>query len=461
MPGSEALQDSLRADPSLQTPPPSAKTTTPTLTPTPNPTPTPSTPASNTARESSAILPDNFPSALPQYPDAILTEAITPEPIATETSEIVPTPETPETPETLSPSPRATATPSSNPSPAPEASQEPYPWQTRWETTDPIETVRNFYKRELKRQTWTTEQVMLSQAEASFTVRQDAVSAIVRITAGAAGQPTAIAINYTMASATPSAIKTTIASDTNGTPKQPETEATSTARPQSSGVTQFSDLSNPEAIAEPLRSPLAEVAQLGVLTPKTGDRFAPNEPATRREYVRWLFAAHNRIYADRPAEQLRAIAPESSGAIAFQDVPKSDPDFALIQGLAEAGILPSALNGNDTTTQFQPNAPLTRETLVAWKVPLDRRRSLPTATIDALQNTWGFQDTEQITPLALRALLVDFQNGDLSVVRRTFGYTTLFQPKKGVTRAEAAVSLWYFGFQGEGRSAKTALEAKN
>jgi len=454
MPGSKALQDSLSADPSLQTPPPIAKTVAPAPTPAPTPTPTPTpTPASQIPNPATpAVLPDNFPSALPQYPDATLTEVILPEPIAADTSERL---KTPTTPEAISPSPRATAEAISEPfqpSEPSETSTEPYPWQTRWKTTDPIDTVRNFYKRELKRQAWTTEQVMLSQTDASFTVRREAVSAIVRITAGAAGQPTEIAIDY--------AIKATIASGTNTEVNTPGTQA-QPDRPQPSGVTRFSDLSNPEAIAEPLRSSLAEVVKLGVLTPKTGDRFAPNEPATRREYVRWLFAAHNRIYADRPAEQLRAIAPESSGSIAFQDVPKSDSDFAIIQGLAEAGILPSALNGNDTTTQFQPNDPLTRETLVGWKVPLDRRRSLPTATIDALQNTWGFQDTEQIAPLALRALLVDFQNGDLSVVRRTFGYTTLFQPKKVVTRAEAAVSLWYFGFQGEGRSAKTAVTVGN
>jgi hypothetical protein len=37
----------------------------------------------------------------------------------------------------------------------------------------------------------------------------------------------------------------------------------------------------------------------------------------------------------------------------------------------------------------------------------------------------------------------------------------LFQPKKSVTRAEAAASLWYFGIQDQGLSAKDALEAKS
>ncbi|NEQ70571.1 MAG: S-layer homology domain-containing protein, partial [Symploca sp. SIO2D2] len=39
-------------------------------------------------------------------------------------------------------------------------------------------------------------------------------------------------------------------------------------------------------------------------------------------------------------------------------------------------------------------------------------------------------------------------------IRRLLGYTTLFQPKKAVTRAETAAVLWYIGYQGEGISAK-------
>ena len=458
LPGSQALQDSLSADPALQTPSETAASPVPTPSATPpSGTPPSGTSLSGTSPSESAnsdatadgvttVLPDNFPIALPQYPEATLTGVIAPDSAASDATDLTPATDD----ATSESSTDSTVNLEVLDALKVSGNSEPSRWQTRWTTPDPIETVRSFYKRELKRKTWTTQQIMLSQAESSFTVRQANISAIVRIVAGEAGQPTAIAIDYTIAAET--------TADAN-----PKPGATSTTKPDatatSSGTTRFSDLANLDAIAEPLRSSVADVAKLGVLTAKEGDRFAPSDPTLRRDYVRWLFAAHNRIYADRPSEQIRAIAPESSGTIAFQDVPKSDPDFAIIQGLAEAGILPSSLNGNDATTQFQPNDPLTREALVMWKVPLDRRRSLPTATIDALQNTWGFQDTEQITPLALRALLVDFQNGDLSVVRRTFGYTTLFQPKKVVTRAEAAASLWYFGFQGEGRSAKTALES--
>ncbi|NJK54159.1 MAG: S-layer homology domain-containing protein [Leptolyngbyaceae cyanobacterium SU_3_3] len=137
---------------------------------------------------------------------------------------------------------------------------------------------------------------------------------------------------------------------------------------------------------------------------------------------------------------------------------RRDRDFSAIQGLAEAGLLPSSLSGDSTATLFRPDAPLTREEMILWKMPVDMRQALPTATIDSVKQTWGFQDAARIESRALRAVLADFQNGDQSNLRRAFGYTTLFQPKRSVTRAEAAGALWYIGFQGDGISAQEALK---
>jgi hypothetical protein len=165
------------------------------------------------------------------------------------------------------------------------------------------------------------------------------------------------------------------------------------------------------------------------------------------------------MYANLPGQQIRLASDTSQPA--FQDVPRSDPDFQSIQALAEAGLIPSPLSGDSTAVLFRPDAPLTRENLMLWKVPLDSRQALPTASLDAVKQTWGFQDAGKIDPKALRAVLADFQNGEQSNIRRVFGYTTLFQPKKPVTRAEGALTLWYFGSQGEGISAKEALKLKN
>ncbi len=226
----------------------------------------------------------------------------------------------------------------------------------------------------------------------------------------------------------------------------------------------FTDLNQtPQA----LRQYVADLAKLGVLTPfNTGSKtsqakasalFDPNKTITRRDYARWLVTVNNHLHASQPAQQIRLGTDSSQPA--FQDVPRSDPDFSSIQGLAEAGLIPSALTGDSTIVTFRPDAPLTREQLILWKVPADTRQALPTASIDAVKQTWGFQDAARIDPKALRAVLADYQNGDLSNIRRVFGYTTLFQPKKTVTRAEAAAALWYFGFQGDGQSVQDALKA--
>jgi len=180
--------------------------------------------------------------------------------------------------------------------------------------------------------------------------------------------------------------------------------------------------------------------------------FQPNQTITRAEYAQWLFVANNTFYADQAAKRIRPGATSSTPA--FQDVPTAHPQYRAIQGLTEAGIIPSALTGNATAVNFRPDDPLTRETLVLWKVPLDTRSPLPTATPDAVKATWGFQDAEDIEPLALRAVLADRQTGDFANILRTFGFTTLFQPQKAVTQAEAAAALWRFGNQTEGISAR-------
>lgn len=206
--------------------------------------------------------------------------------------------------------------------------------------------------------------------------------------------------------------------------------------------------------------PLSDVSQkyiqdlqaLGVLD----SGFNANEVVTRRQYARWLVIANNKIHANSPAQQIRLGT--SNNTPAFKDVTTSDADFPYIQGLAEAGIIPSTLSGDNAATLFNPDGALTRETLVAWKVPLDNRKPLPLATLEGIKQTWGFQDAAKIDPKTWRSLYTDYQNGELSNLRRVFGYTTLFQPKKVVTQAEAATALWYFGVQGEGISAEDSVK---
>ena len=226
-----------------------------------------------------------------------------------------------------------------------------------------------------------------------------------------------------------------------------------------------SDFIDLDRVSEPLMQPLETVAALGILTPYTQEgsvevnKFVPNATITRGEYARWLIAANNLYHQGDPGKKIYLV--NNTDRPAFQDVKPNHPDFGAIQGLAEAGLVPSNLTQDSTSLLFKPDAPLTREDLVTWKVPLDTRQALPQASIEALQESWGFQDAASIDSSGIRALYADYQNGDRSNVRRIFGFTTLFQPKKPVTRAEAAASLWYFGFQGDGVTAQEILELES
>ncbi|MDJ0511106.1 MAG: S-layer homology domain-containing protein [Crocosphaera sp.] len=216
-----------------------------------------------------------------------------------------------------------------------------------------------------------------------------------------------------------------------------------------------------DEITEALRPYVGDVMALEDLKLKqTEDKvITANTIINRRTYARWLVQTYNKFNQNTPAKQLRLGVETSKPA--FVDVGKNDPDFPVIQGLAEAGIIPSPLTGNSSASLFRPDTPLTREDLITWKVPLDIGKGLPKASIDNIKETWGFQDTTKIDIKAIQALYADFQNGEQSNVRRILGYTTLFQPKKGVTLAEAIASLWYFGYQGDGLSAKEVLTINN
>ncbi|ELS03157.1 putative S-layer protein [Xenococcus sp. PCC 7305] len=221
-------------------------------------------------------------------------------------------------------------------------------------------------------------------------------------------------------------------------------------------TTNFADLAE---VREQLQQAVQDVAALGILTPQTKDsppQLAPNELITRRDYVRWLVSANNKFHENSPGNKIHLT--KKTSQTAFKDIDINDPDFGEIQGLAEAGLIPSILTSDSNNVLFRPDAALTREDLISWKVPLDLRAALPKASIETIEETWGFQDVAKIDSQAIRALFSDYQNGDRSNVRRVFGFTTLFQPKKGVTRAEAAASLWYFGYQDDGISAEELLD---
>jgi len=429
-PNAQQLEHTLAADPELETNRPFSNSGT-------SPPTTDSDRQNQLGGGAIAQLPADFPSEIPRYPDAQLVASV----------------------------------PAENKSSPPE---------TRWVTSDPIDAVQSFYQKELQSNNW---QIVNSpSAEADNTTiearRNDLLVRIAiapRTTFTPQPNPTP-APNQPSPGIDPAAsTEFTIQYQRNA----PATAATPTPSPQASGensaqtgdrVTDntnqsFNDLSQ---APQELQQYITDLAALGVLPLEPTNnkssqadpvgQFDPGKIVSRREFARWLFEANNRIQATRPSLQIRAASPAAQPA--FRDVPRNDPDFPVIQGLAEAGLIPSSLSGDGTAVLFRPDAPLTREQLLLWKVPLDTRQALPKASLEAVKESWGFQDAARIDPKVLRAVLADFQNGDQSNIRRVFGYTTLLQPKKPVTRAEAASAIWFFGNGGEGMTAQEALKAQ-
>jgi len=212
---------------------------------------------------------------------------------------------------------------------------------------------------------------------------------------------------------------------------------------------QAGEFSDVEQAPVALRPWIKDLNKLGTITAKTGLQFQPNNLVARREYARWLLQTNNRLYKNQPSRQIRLAQPNDTPS--FTDIPNNHPDFAIIQGLANAGLIA-------TGDRFRPNDPLLREELVQWKIPLDLRQPLPSATWDSISQTWGFKDSDRISENALGAIFADAQLRDISNIRRSFGFTTLLQPQKPVTRAEAAASLWYFGTATDGISANKVVE---
>lgn len=413
-PNSKALEESLAADPKLKQ--------NPVVFSSPPP-------ATAVDTNSTAKLPPDFPTEIPLYPNAQLIEV------------------------------------------SGETDPPPKNVRLRWESTDPVNSVGNFYSTEFGRRNWEIVSRPTAEGQGSLVATRDDLRVTVSLSpTQKVGGSTEFAIDYSKegpeiaASPQPNNSESSASPTPTPSPSNPEgTTPGSSASPKSAKVSEQEG-----QIPQQLRQYVADLTQLEVLKVRSTDSAnletastlpKPNKIVTRREYARWLVAANNQIYASRQAKQIRLAVDSSEPA--FSDLPKTDPDFSAIQGLAEAGVIPSSLSGETKDVKFRPDAPLTRETMILWKVPLDTRQVLPTANIEGVKEKWGFQDASKIDSQASRAVLADFNNGDLANIRRVFGFTTLFQPKKSVTRAEAAASLWYFGVQDQGLSAKDAVQAKS
>ena len=381
--------------------------------------------------QGSSELPEDFPDTIPPYPNAEFIRTIAPN-------------ETPESTEA-------------------EAGV-----VTLWQTSDTAEQVLNFYEQQFNQPNWEIiPQANQTGPQPNLIARHD-LDLLVNIDLapemGRAENPperVEFLISY---------VRSNPAQTTGETPVSPPPntiaiEAATPVSPPPSEPSATSTTPNAlEQVPEQLRPYLRDLEKIGIaIAQPPGNTSANatesavdlNQGISRKQFARWLLEVNNKIYANQSGKQIR-LAPTTANPV-FSDVNRNHPDFQVIQGLAEAGIIPSALSGDSSATTFRPDAILTREQLLLWKVPLDIRRNLPTASVDAIQESWGFQDAGKIDPNALRAVYADYQNGDRANIRRAFGYTTLFQPKREVTRAEAAAALGFFGVQGDGLAVRDVI----
>ena len=386
----------------------------------------------NTPSPSTKSLPADFPKEIPIYPDAQL-QSVTP---STDNSGKI---------------------------------------SARWTSSDPSNFIVDFYRSQFRSNQW---EVIKSPTDGQGEFEAERNNSKIKVaiepktvTNPQPNQPqttTQLVVEYSSGTTASQTTSTPTPSNTTNSdfigPVQPGNTANlPQTTPQTIDSKEFSDLNK---APQELQKYIQDLAILGVVTAPTNtaktnnsaNQFQPNKNITRREYARWLVTANNAMHSNSPSKLIR-LAGESNKS-AFSDVKNTDPDFAAIQGLAEAGLIPSPLSGDSTQVLFRPDAPLTREQMLLWKIPLDTRQGLPSASLDTVKQTWGFQDTGKIDPKALRAVIADYQNGENSNIRRVFGYTTLFQPKRAVTRAEAAAALWYFGTESDGITAKEALKLK-
>ncbi len=292
-----------------------------------------------------------------------------------------------------------------------------------WSSGDPSNLIMDYYLQELTSKQWQVEQTQ----ENLLTAINDDESLELEVSVLPSGNQTEFTLSYQ-----------SLGENTNLVqgPNNNDNTVTVINQPARNG-----DISQP----------LQTLIDKGIID-KNVNSLKSHQEVTRREYVRWLVKTNNLLYENVDGSLIRVANPNSNPV--FEDVDKDDPDFPYIQGLAEAGLIPSVLTNTNssTATTFNPDASLTREDLISWKVPLDFRQNFSVTTIDNIKETWGFQDTNKIKPEVWQKLYIDWQNGENANIRRAFGFTTIFQPQKPVTKEEVAIVLNRFGYQGSVRS---------
>ncbi|ANF97267.1 hypothetical protein AR543_15510 [Paenibacillus bovis] len=184
-------------------------------------------------------------------------------------------------------------------------------------------------------------------------------------------------------------------------------------------VTDIADSSVKGQITRLLQSGAASVNEQG--------EFQPDDVVTRRDFIRWMYK-----YDFKKWDAVSSSNPS------YEDVPVTDPDYAIVETMKAAdAIIP--LDNN----KLELDRPLTREQLALlwyWYQDEDRVKDpmLNLNTIKAGTSTIPDFDrigTTYADPEPYIRAVAAAENG---LYRNVFGYVKSLNPQQEVTRAEAA-----------------------
>lgn len=204
-----------------------------------------------------------------------------------------------------------------------------------------------------------------------------------------------------------------------------------------------------EETPSPNKEMVADLAVLGVFE-EMGQDFNLLEPITRGEYLALLYHSNNAI---RRSDKHIRLAPVHDPG--FTDIEDSHPAYKYVQAFSNSG---HSVGYQDGT--FKPDQALTREEMVALKVPVDT---------DYTQNSSEvkhFSDADTISPEFTSYISLDYVlNGTNGTnISRAFGSIKALKPQEPVLGYEAAAAVWEYKGYGYNAavdvSAAEALEAR-
>jgi hypothetical protein len=235
--------------------------------------------------------------------------------------------------------------------------------------------------------------------------------------------------------ASATASPTTAAALATAVPPAASTAAASVETAVPTVAVAFTDISGTFA-----ETAIDDEASLGIFGETSGP-FQPEAGIARGDFVRWLVTANNAYNKGDSQNQIRlAEANEQS----FVDVPPSNKNYRYIQGVANAGIAVGV-----DAKHFAPDRILTREELIAIKVPVDEGGApqsgfTPSALKDGVKMRWAVTDLDSINPRYYESFYADPYSTSENA-SRVWGVFKTFHPQKTVTRAEAALALQRIG----------------